>query len=102
MYAAVSPSMGKLSRPSLRFLMELANVRLGVWVPNPRRLDSFANTRATYRKEVAQGMRATCRAAVTRVAAMDEDDRTEARARSKSKRPRPRPRPRYLLKELLG
>jgi hypothetical protein len=100
--AAVSPSMGKLSRPSLRFLMGLANVRLGVWVPNPRRLDSFANTRTMYRKEVVQGKLATCRAAVTRVAAMDEEDRTEARARATSKRLRPRPRPRYLLKELLG
>lgn len=34
--AAVSPSMGKMSQPSLRFLLALANLRLGVWVPNPR------------------------------------------------------------------
>ena len=34
--AAVSPSMGKMTRPSLRFLLALANLRLGVWVPNPR------------------------------------------------------------------
>lgn len=33
--AAVAPSMGKMSRRSLTFLMALANVRLGVWVPNP-------------------------------------------------------------------
>jgi hypothetical protein len=38
--AAVSPSMGKLTRPSVRFLMAMANVRLGVWVPNPRRTSS--------------------------------------------------------------
>ncbi len=39
--AALSPSMGKMTRRPLRFLMALANVRLGVWVPNPQRLDSW-------------------------------------------------------------
>jgi hypothetical protein len=39
--AALSPSMGKMTRGPLRFLMALANVRLGVWVPNPRRIQSF-------------------------------------------------------------
>jgi len=34
--AAISPSMGKMTAKPLRFLMALANVRLGVWVPNPR------------------------------------------------------------------
>ncbi len=34
--AAVSPSMGKMTRRSYRFLLGLANVRLGVWIPNPR------------------------------------------------------------------
>jgi hypothetical protein len=34
--AAISPSMGKLTRRPLRFLLALANIRLGVWVPNPR------------------------------------------------------------------
>jgi hypothetical protein len=34
--AAVSPSMGKMTKRPLVFLMALANVRLGVWVPNPR------------------------------------------------------------------
>ena len=28
--------MGKKNRPALRFLLALANIRLGVWVPNPR------------------------------------------------------------------
>jgi hypothetical protein len=40
--AALSPSMGKFTRGPLRFLMALANVRLGVWVPNPRRLSTFS------------------------------------------------------------
>jgi hypothetical protein len=38
--AALSPSMGKLTRWPLRFIMGLANVRLGVWVPNPRKVAS--------------------------------------------------------------
>jgi hypothetical protein len=37
--AAISPSMGKMTRRSYRFLLGLANVRLGVWLPNPRRVD---------------------------------------------------------------
>lgn len=38
--AALSPSMGKMTRWPLRFLLTLGNARLGVWVPNPRRLDA--------------------------------------------------------------
>ncbi len=33
--AALSPSMGKMTRPWARFLLAMFNVRLGVWVPNP-------------------------------------------------------------------
>jgi hypothetical protein len=33
--AAISPTMGKLTRRSVTFLLGLANIRLGVWVPNP-------------------------------------------------------------------
>lgn len=33
--AAVSPSMGKMTRPALRFVMALFNLRLGIWIPNP-------------------------------------------------------------------
>lgn len=36
--AAVAPSMGKQTRRALTFLTALANIRLGVWVPNPRRV----------------------------------------------------------------
>jgi len=43
--AAISPSMGKMTRPWLRLYMALANLRLGVWVPNPRRLDLFCPRR---------------------------------------------------------
>jgi hypothetical protein len=39
--AAVSPEMGRATRAPLRFLLTLANVRLGVWIPNPKRLKWF-------------------------------------------------------------
>ena len=39
--AAVSPEMGRMTHPALRFLLTMANVRLGVWVPNPNRLNEF-------------------------------------------------------------
>jgi hypothetical protein len=35
--AAVSPAMGRMTRPPLRLLLGLANVRLGLWLPNPTR-----------------------------------------------------------------
>ena len=33
--AAVSPVMGKMTRPALRILLAAADVRLGVWLPSP-------------------------------------------------------------------
>jgi Lysophospholipase catalytic domain len=35
--AAFSPEMGAMTRRPLRMLMTLANIRLGVWLPNPNR-----------------------------------------------------------------
>ena len=40
--AALSPVMGKETRRPLTFLMALANVRLGVWIPNPRYVDKWS------------------------------------------------------------
>jgi len=39
--AAFSPSMGKMTHAPFRFLMALLNLRLGVWVPNPAKIDDF-------------------------------------------------------------
>jgi hypothetical protein len=47
--AAVSPSMGKLTYRPLTFLLALANIRLGVWVLNPRRINESTETMATGR-----------------------------------------------------
>jgi hypothetical protein len=33
--AAVSPAMGRMSRPSMRLLLGVADARLGMWLPNP-------------------------------------------------------------------
>ncbi len=33
--AAVSPVMGRMTRAPLRLLLGLANIRLGLWLPNP-------------------------------------------------------------------
>ncbi|HYE79022.1 MAG TPA: hypothetical protein VEI97_13640, partial [bacterium] len=37
--AAFSPAMGKMTRAPIRFLLALLNLRLGVWLPNPRRCE---------------------------------------------------------------
>lgn len=76
--AALSPSMGKMSRGHLRFLLALANVRLGVWVPNPRRDERE-------RREQERSARRQRGPAVAE----------EARARR-------RPRPTQLWHELVG
>jgi hypothetical protein len=47
--AAVSPSMGKLTYRPLTFLLALANIRLGVWVLNPRRINESTEAMATGR-----------------------------------------------------
>jgi len=40
--AAIAPSMGKTPSRSFTFLLALANIRLGVWVPNPRWVEGDA------------------------------------------------------------
>jgi hypothetical protein len=39
--AALSPSMGRMTKRSLTFLYALLNVRLGVWLPNPNWIDRW-------------------------------------------------------------
>jgi patatin-like phospholipase len=105
--AAISPSMGKMTRASVRFLMGMANVRLGVWLPNPRRMESFVRVRTTLRQDVATGLMEKIRAFLTPTSQLDWELREQAfeqavkNGRSKNVL-MPRPTPRYLLKELLG
>lgn len=48
--AAVAPAMGKMTRAPLRFLLALANVRLGVWVPNPTRVQAGTSYGGLFRR----------------------------------------------------
>ena len=39
--AAVSPSMGRMNQPAYRMLIAMLNLRLGVWLANPRLVDEL-------------------------------------------------------------
>jgi hypothetical protein len=67
--------MGKMTYRPLTFLLALANLRLGVWVPNPRHVNE------------------TCRNGGTSLAPKGGRDHVSLRHR---------PRPQYLWKELVG
>jgi hypothetical protein len=79
--AGISPEMTRLTRWPLRFLMTLANVRFGVWLPNP---DIVANQREDLSDKIRKWL-------WTRIIRKDP----EALAYR-------RPRPRYLFRELFG
>lgn len=98
--AAVSPSMGKATRPSIRLLLALANVRLGVWMPNPRRVRRWLETDRGVRTRLARHH--VCDGArVTR--SLAGADTSSAVTRGFRRRfTAPRPGPRYLVKEMLG
>ena len=86
--AALSPSMGKMTRKPFTFLMALANVRLGVWVPNPRHVPRWTHRDVLGRKKAGA-----------------DDPRVatgEKRAPSERRDVRNVPRPYYLFRELLG
>jgi hypothetical protein len=77
--AALSPSMGKLTYRPLTFLLGLANIRLGVWVPNPRCVPE---------RKREEGQRRFLK--------------TANRLRDTRDATFQRPHPHYLLKEILG
>ena len=99
--AAVAPRMGKETRRSLTFLLGLANVRLGVWVPNPRRIESWLETRCGARTAVLHRGQADW----TSGRRLRLDEMTREQRIEKGERRRffiPRPGPKYLFKELIG
>jgi hypothetical protein len=55
--AAVSPLMGRFTYPPMRFLMALTNVRLGVWIPNPKH-ESWGKNRPEPRGRIGRLRRA--------------------------------------------
>ena len=100
--AAIAPSMGKSTRASARFLLGMANVRLGVWLPNPRRMESFVRVRSVVRRDT-KGVFAKLRVLLTPTSRFKPEQRDAAMKKADSKtKLMPRPTPRYLLKELLG
>jgi hypothetical protein len=50
--AALSPSMGKMTYRPLTFLLGLANIRLGVWVPNPLHVNAPTDADGPEAKQV--------------------------------------------------
>jgi hypothetical protein len=100
--AAIAPSMGKFTRPSLRFLLAMANVRTGVWLPNPARIESFVDLRSALKKQ-AKGILGNTKAQICPTSWFSGEERAGALEDRKAKsRTMPQPSPRYLLKELLG
>ena len=79
--AGLSQEMSRLTRWPLRFLMTLANVRFGVWLPNP---DVVANQREDLSDRVRSWLW------------------VHVLGKKADTLPYRRPRPRYLFRELLG
>jgi hypothetical protein len=85
--AAISPSMGKMTKRPFTFLLALANIRLGVWVPNPRWVDRPRPDRRWLRWIADRLRRSDTR----------RDGTSPERVLAFG-----RPRPLYLFKEMLG
>jgi hypothetical protein len=111
--AALAPSMGKLTRSSLRFLMCMANVRLGVWVPNPRRMGKFVTVRPDARRNAkgfAAKVKVACMSSSQLIGEVRQDaseptgepELTAKLEHTAKHRLMPRPTPKYLIKELFG
>jgi hypothetical protein len=47
--AAVSPSMGRMNQPAYRMLIAMLNLRLGVWLPNPRLVSELEGEAPTFK-----------------------------------------------------
>jgi hypothetical protein len=58
---AVAPEMGRMTRTSLEKLLTLANIRLGVWIPNPRRVADGSSLATKGRNKGRYRFRATPR-----------------------------------------
>jgi hypothetical protein len=65
--AAVAPEMGKMTRAPLRFLLALANIRLGVWIPKPSEARKKTDGREDQlRAELTEGNRPSRRRGVVK------------------------------------
>jgi hypothetical protein len=92
--AAVAPSMGKMTRPSLRFLMALFDLRLGVWLPNPYTIAERLTSRDV------RDARAASPNADRKVPRKSEDEIEARRERYQSRTARPGGM--YVFREAFG
>jgi hypothetical protein len=102
--AAVSPAMGKKTIRALTFLMALSNLRLGVWVPNPRYVEETKKSRFAVlqpARERAQTVGSIVRAVWRRTLGTSEMI-ASAWARFVGRLRRRRATPLYLFREMLG
>ncbi len=97
--AAISPSMGKLTWAPTRVLMALANVRLGVWVPNPGYL---RNGDWKQKGPLGSGERIDPKKRVSGLERLDGGPARPSQAPAPPRDLRKRPRLSYLFRELLG
>ena len=106
--AAVSPSMGKMTIRPLTFLMALLNVRLGVWVPNPRQGKRVRESRFVALQPITSRLRSARQAVATGLPISEDSGwfRTTSVhriwARFVGGVRRPRATPVYLFREMLG
>ena len=101
--AAVSPVMGKKTKRAVSFLLALTNVRLGVWVPNPRWVNSLDTPRFEKVAPLLEGASNLARSATTTVTpGRYEDQVTGAFEVALRWLTRRRASPKYLFKELFG
>jgi Patatin-like phospholipase len=64
--AALSPMMGRLTHPAIRFLMALTNIRLGVWIPGKNLKRETGTDDPTPDAEKESGQPATTKPSVLR------------------------------------
>jgi MFS family permease len=107
--AAVSPAMGKMTRKPLQALLALANVRLGVWLPNPAWLEAFLRERTEAIAAIDQEIIEHDNELVGAGAAPEQRSASPRRRRLELQRQRAttrqwsdRVRPTYLIKEIFG
>ena len=107
--AAISPAMGKMTRKPLQALLALANVRLGVWLPNPAWLEAFVEERDGTVAAIDRDITAHNNQLAANGSTPEQRD-TSRRGNQLEKRRRKaaarqwtdRVRPTYLVKEIFG
>jgi hypothetical protein len=97
--AAVSPAMGKKTIRAMSFLLGLTNVRLGVWVPNPRLVADLERSRfSPLTRRLPRGLQGFLSRSWRSIRGADGSKRAGRLDRINRRRATPV----YLFKELLG